>query len=66
MHRDMRYWAMACWMGAMAHQVCVVLSTAERERLAAIVADRNRLAKTRAVARLRVAHRNARKEENDA
>ena len=29
-------------MGAMAQQVCVVLSTAEREQLAAIVADRNR------------------------
>jgi hypothetical protein len=29
-------------MGAMAHQVCVVLSTVEREQLAAIVADRNR------------------------
>jgi len=50
MHRDMRYWAMACWMGAMAHQVCVVLSTAERERLAAIVADRNRPRKQRVAA----------------
>src|SRR6202007_1615305 len=29
-------------MGAMAQQVCVVLSAAEREQLAAIVADRNR------------------------
>jgi transposase len=33
---------MAWGMGAMAQQVCVVLSTAEREQLAAIVADRNR------------------------
>ena len=38
----MQYWAMAWGMGAMAQQVCVVLSTAEREQLAAIVADRNR------------------------
>src|SRR5438132_7858029 len=29
-------------MGAMAQQVCVVLSAAEREQLAAIAADRNR------------------------
>jgi transposase len=29
-------------MGAMAQQVCVVLSSAEREQLAAIAADRNR------------------------
>src|SRR5436853_7920245 len=29
-------------MGAMAQQVCVVLSAAEREQLVAIVADRNR------------------------
>ena len=29
----------------MAQQVCVVLSTAEREQLAAIAADRNRLRK---------------------
>ena len=33
---------MAWGMGAMAQQVCVVLSAAEREQLAAIVADRNR------------------------
>src|SRR5690242_4417732 len=39
---DIRYWAMALGDGAMAQQVCVVLSTAERERLAAIAADRNR------------------------
>src|SRR4249920_735558 len=38
----MQYWAMAWGMGAMAQQVCEVLSTAEREQLAAIVADRNR------------------------
>src|SRR5271165_1900090 len=38
----MRYWAMAWGMGAMAQQVCVVLSTEEREQLVAIVADRNR------------------------
>ena len=38
----MRYWAMAWGMAAMAQQVCVVLSTAEREQLAAIAADRNR------------------------
>src|ERR1700739_2294140 len=38
----MRYWAMSWGMEAMAQQVCVVLSTAEREQLAAIVADRNR------------------------
>src|SRR5204862_5263609 len=31
--------------GAMAQQVCVVLSTAEREQLAAIAGDRNRLRK---------------------
>ena len=33
---------MALGGGAMAQQVCVVLSTAEREQLAAIAADRNR------------------------
>ena len=33
---------MAWGDGAMAQQVCVVLSTAEREQLAAIAADRNR------------------------
>ena len=33
---------MALGMGAMAQQICVVLSTMERERLAAIAADRNR------------------------
>src|SRR6478735_12164146 len=38
----MRYWVMAWGMGAMAQRVCVVLSTAEREQLAAMVADRNR------------------------
>src|SRR3954464_9173973 len=38
----MRYLAMALGDGAMAQQVCVVLSTAEREGLAAIAADRNR------------------------
>src|SRR6516165_4556859 len=38
----MGYWAMAWGDWAMAQQVCVVLSTAERERLAAIAADRNR------------------------
>ena len=38
----MRYWAMAWGDGAMAQKVCVVLSTAEREQLAAVAADRNR------------------------
>src|SRR5271168_3499544 len=39
----MQYWAPWRWgMGAMAQQVCVVLSIAEREQLTAIVADRNR------------------------
>jgi hypothetical protein len=38
MRQDMRYWAME----AIAQQVCVVLSTAEREQLVAIVADPNR------------------------
>src|SRR2546421_1648705 len=38
----MRYWVMAWGTGAMAQQICVVLSTAEREQLAAIAADRNR------------------------
>src|SRR5271169_4000959 len=39
----MQYWAPWRWgMGAMAQQVCVVLSSAEREQLAAIAADRNR------------------------
>src|SRR5271156_3428959 len=38
----MRYWVMALGDGAMAQQVCVVLSTAEREQLAAIAADRDR------------------------
>ena len=33
---------MALGDGAMAQQVCVILSAAEREQLAAIVADRNR------------------------
>src|SRR5437762_12349156 len=37
----MRYWAMALGTGAMAQQVCVVLSSAERERLATIAGDRN-------------------------
>ena len=38
----MRHWAISWGMGAMAPQVCVVLSAAEREQLVAIVADRNR------------------------
>jgi hypothetical protein len=33
---------MALWMGAMAQQICVIVSAAEREQLAAIAADRNR------------------------
>src|SRR5438105_4711434 len=40
--QDVRYWVMAWGTRAMAQQVCVVLSTAEREQLAAIAADRNR------------------------
>jgi hypothetical protein len=39
--RDVQYWAMAWGMGAMGQQVCVVLSAAEREQLAAIAADRS-------------------------
>src|SRR5258708_2804480 len=38
----MRCCAVAWGTGAMAQQVCVVLGAAEREQLAAIVADRNR------------------------
>src|SRR2546423_12223401 len=38
----MRYLAMALGTGTMAQQVCVVLSSAEREELATIAADRNR------------------------
>src|SRR5260370_41862667 len=40
-HRDMRYWP---WPGGWGHgtTVCVVLNAAEREQLAAIVADCNR------------------------
>jgi hypothetical protein len=36
------YWAMVWGTGAMAQQVCVVLSTTERELLAAIAGDRYR------------------------
>ena len=38
----MRDWSRSLGKGAMAQNVCVVLNTAEREQLAAIVADRNR------------------------
>jgi len=40
---SVRSWGYGVWgMAAMAQQVCVVLSTAEREQLMAIAADRNR------------------------
>jgi hypothetical protein len=53
----MQSWAMAWGIGAMAQQVCVVSSAAEREQLAAIVADRNRPRKH--VERARIVNPNA-------
>src|SRR3954454_3431506 len=43
--RDLRYWAMVWGTGTMAQQVCVALSTTERELLMAIAGDRTRLRK---------------------
>src|SRR4051812_27231983 len=40
--QDVRYWAMVLGDRAMAQQVCVVLSAADREQLARVAADRNR------------------------
>jgi hypothetical protein len=40
--QDAQYSAMALGMGALAQQICVIVSAAEREQLAGIAADRNR------------------------